>query len=99
MVKEELISAIAEDTGYRRTIVSEVVDSMLRNITQELSRGNKVRLSKFGTFEPTERAARTGRNPRTREPVPIPARTVPTFKPGERLKSAVIKEGCLINGL
>lgn len=91
MTKEELISIIAEDTGYRRTEVSAIVNSITQNITWALSQGQKVQLSGFGTFEPTYRAARTGRNPHTKEPVPIPARVMPTFKPGEKLKSAVVK--------
>lgn len=91
MTKEELISTIAEDTGYRRTEVSAIVNSMTQNITWALSQGQKVQLSGFGIFEPTHRAARMGRNPHTKEPVPIPARVMPTFKPGEKLKNAVVK--------
>lgn len=91
MTKEELISTIADDTGYRRTEVSAIVNSMMQNITRALSQGQKVKLSGFGTFEPTYRAARMGRNPHTKEPVPIPARIMPTFKAGEKLKNAVVK--------
>lgn len=92
MVKEELIGVIARDTGYRREMVSVIVDSMLKNITLALSKGDKIKLSGFGAFEATERAARVGRNPLTKEPVPIPARIMPTFRPSGKLKNAVIKD-------
>lgn len=75
-------------------IVGEVIDSLLKNITSELSIGNRVQFAGFGTFEPKEMAERVGRNPRTNEPVKIPARVVPSFKPGNRLKKAVTKNKC-----
>ena len=52
----------------------------------ELKKGEKVQLVGFGTFELSERAAREGRNPRTKEPITIPASTVPVFKAGKALK-------------
>ena len=57
-----------------------------------LSKGDKVQFSGFGTFEPKKRAARTGRNPHTKEAVPIPARILPVFTAGKYLKDAVEKE-------
>lgn len=92
MKKDNLISAIVSDTGYSRNAVSTIVESMLTNITFALSRGDKVKLSGFGVFEPKKRAARTGRNPHTREAVHIPARVLPVFTAGKLLKDAVEKE-------
>ena len=89
MVKENIVSKISAQTGYSRFVVSSIVDTLLNEITMELSRGEKVKFAGFGTFEPKKRAARTGRNPHTNEVVPIPARVMPVFKPGEHLKFAV----------
>lgn len=91
MIKEEMVIAVAQEVGCRQSVVSEVIDSLLRNITDELSKGNKVQFVGFGSFEPKQRAERVGRNPHTNEPVPIPSRIVPSFKPGARLKSAVAR--------
>lgn len=91
MIKEDIISEICRDTGKPRFLVDEIVNSMLGNITLALSQGKEVQFAGFGTFEPKYRAARTGRNPHTNTPVPIPARVVPNFKAGTNLKKAVIK--------
>ena len=92
MIKEDIITAVANDTGYRRTAVSDIVESTINNITSALSRGEKVQFSGFGTFEPKKRAARTGRNPHTGEKVAIPARVMPVFTAGKYLKNSVSKE-------
>lgn len=94
MTKDEMVTKIAQHSGIRQLYVSTVVDYLLEYIIDELAAGNKVKLAGFGTFEPKEQAARTGRNPRTNEPVPIPARVVPSFKPANRLKEAVIRTKC-----
>lgn len=91
MTKAELIEAIAKDTGCRKKVVSEIINSMVQNITLSLSQGDEVCLSNFGSFKLVQRAARIGRNPRNKEPVSIPARVVPIFKPGKTLKNAVSK--------
>lgn len=92
MIKEDMINTISSDTGYTRGMVATVVDSMLQNIIWALSKGEKVQFSGFGTFEPKQRAARIGRNPHTKEAVPIPARVMPVFTAGTTLKNAVEKE-------
>lgn len=92
MIKEDIITAVANDTGYRRTAVSDIVESTINNITSALSRGERVQFSGFGTFEPKKRAARTGRNPHTGEKVAIPARIMPVFTAGKCLKNSVSKE-------
>ena len=89
MIKEDMIGLVSSDTGYSRGVVSAVIESMLINITNTLANGDKVQFSGFGTFEPKYRAARTGRNPHTSEPVHIPARVMPTFSVGKNLKKAV----------
>lgn len=94
VVKEEIVTTVANETGYSQKIVATVVDTLLNDITDEMANGNKVQFMGFGVFEPKEMAARTGRNPHTNEPVPIPARVVPSFKPGNRLKAAVIRTEC-----
>lgn len=94
MVKEELVANVSKDTGYSQIVVSKIIESVLANITSELSIGNRIQLMGFGVFEPKRMAARTGRNPHTNEPVPIPARVVPSFKPGNRLKEAVTRTEC-----
>jgi DNA-binding protein HU-beta len=91
IIKEEVISEVCNDTAYSRGIVTSVLNSLLANITLELSKGNRVQFAGFGTFELKERAARTGRNPHTGEAVPIPARVIPSFEAGERLKRAAIQ--------
>lgn len=91
MIKEDIINEVCRDTRKPRFVVEEVVNSTLENITLAMSQGKEVQFAGFGTFEPKKRAARTGRNPHTNEPVPIPARVVPSFKAGKYLKRAVTK--------
>lgn len=92
LIKEDIIFAVCRETHKPRYMVEEIVDSTLRNITLALSQSKSVQFAGFGTFEPKERAARTGRNPHKNTPVPIPARIVPSFKPGKNLKDAVTKQ-------
>lgn len=89
--KEQIISEICSNTYWSRYMVSSIVDSLLDNIIRQLSKGNRVQLYGFGTFRLKEQAKRTGRNPLTNEVVPIPARVVPSFTAGERMKKAAIK--------
>lgn len=91
MIKEDIIAEVCRDTRLPKHVVENVVNCTLSNITMALSLGKEVKFAGFGTFEPKQRAARTGRNPHTNEPVHIPARVMPTFKPGSLLKTAVIK--------
>jgi DNA-binding protein HU-beta len=59
-------------------------------IRSSVARGDKVTLAGFGTFEKKRRAARTGRNPRTGDAVKVPARVVPSFRPGKEFREAVL---------
>ena len=92
MIKEDMVSLVSDATGYSKSVVSTIIESTLENITLALANGSKVRFSGFGTFEPKHRAARTGRNPHTKEAVHIPARIMPVFSAGKKLKNAVGKE-------
>lgn len=91
MIKEEIITTVSKETGYSRSVTEEIVKSLFSNITEALASGQKVKFTGFGTFEPKERAARIGRNLHTNQPVPIPARIIPAFRPGKNLKTALCK--------
>ncbi len=89
MNKTELIDAVAEGADISKAAASRAVDTMLDSISNSLAKGDQVTLVGFGTFSVKDRAARTGRNPRTGEPIDIPAAKVPGFKAGKALKDAV----------
>ncbi len=89
MNKAELIDAVAENADISRAAATRAVDTVLESITATLKNGEQVALIGFGTFSVKDRAARTGRNPRTGEPLEIPAARVPSFKAGKALKDAV----------
>lgn len=89
MNKAALIDAIAERAGVTKKDAASMLDATLDSITAALVAGDSVRLTGFGTFEIKARAARTGRNPRTKEAVQIPASKSPVFKPGKTLKETV----------
>jgi len=87
--KSELIDAIAASADLPKTVAGRALDAVVESITNALKDGDSVSLVGFGTFAVKERAARTGRNPQTREPIEIAAARVPSFKPGKTLKDAV----------
>lgn len=89
MNKSELISKVSEKAEVSKAEAGRVVDAVLESVTEALSTSDTVTLIGFGTFTVRERAARTGRNPRTNEPIQIEAAKVPAFKPGKALKDAV----------
>ena len=89
MNKTELIDAVAESADISKAAANRAVDTVLDSITQALKGGDQVTLVGFGTFQVKDRAARTGRNPRTGEPLQIAAARVPSFKAGKALKDAV----------
>lgn len=89
MNKQDLINAVANDTSLAKKDVANVIDSTFSNITSTLKGGNEARFVGFGTFTVTNRAATEGRNPRTGEPIKIPASKQPKFRPGKELKDAV----------
>ena len=87
MIKSELIQKIAEDNPhlYQRD-VERIVSTVFEEITAALSRGDRVELRGFGAFSVKRRDGRMGRNPRTGETVPVPAKAVPFFKTGKELR-------------
>ena len=89
MNKAELIAAVAEKTGLSKKDTEAVVSASLEVITESLAQGEKVQLVGFGSFETKARAARIGRNPRTKEEIKIPASKLPVFKAGKALKDTV----------
>ena len=91
MNKSELISAVAEKSALSKKDSEAAVSAVLDVIADALAQGDEVRLVGFGTFEVKKREARMGLNPKTKEPVPIPATKVPAFKPGKALKDVVAK--------
>ncbi len=91
MNKAELINAVAEKAGLSKKDTELAVGAVIDVITDALKKGDKVQLVGFGGFEVKARAERTGRNPKTKEPITIPASKVPVFKAGKALKDAVAK--------
>ena len=91
MNKAELINAAAEKSGLSKKDTETVVNATIDVIAGTLADGDKVQLVGFGAFEVKSRAERTGRNPKTKEEIKIPASKVPVFKPGKALKDAVAK--------
>ncbi|WP_458863775.1 HU family DNA-binding protein [Acidaminobacterium chupaoyuni] len=91
MNKTELIAAIAEQAGLNKKQSEDALVAMIDAVSNELAQGGKVQLIGFGSFETKERAARVGRNPKTKEEIQIPASTYPVFKAGKALKDKVSK--------
>jgi DNA-binding protein HU-beta len=89
MNKNDLIARVADMTGASRNDATRLVEATLDAITAALKQGDEVRLVGFGTFVVSQRAATTGRNPRTGEEIRIPAVKQPKFKAGKQLKDAV----------
>ena len=89
MNKDDLISKVASTVGLSKTEAAKSVDAVFSTISGSLKNGNEVRLVGFGTFLVSNRAATTGRNPRTGESIQIPAKKVPKFRAGKVLKSTV----------
>ena len=89
MNKTELIAEVAEKAELSKKDAEAAITATIDAITAALCREEKVQLVGFGSFEVKTRAERMGRNPQTKEPIPIPASKVPVFKPGKALKDAV----------
>ena len=89
MNKTELINAVAEKAGLSKKAAEAAVNATLSAITEGLKSDEKVQLVGFGSFEVKKRAAHQGRNPKTNEPMEIPASVVPVFRAGKALKDAV----------
>ena len=94
MNKSQLVRTVSESTSLTRRTVEDVVDVLFDSIVTAVQSGRKVTVIGFGTFTPTKRAPRLGRNPRTGAAVPIPASKGVRFATGSTFKSALTpKEG------
>ena len=91
MNKTELIAAVAERAELSKRDAESAVSAAIDVITEALRQEEKVQLVGFGSFEVKTRAERMGRNPQTKEPIPIPASRAPVFKAGTALKDAVAR--------
>jgi DNA-binding protein HU-beta len=87
--KNDLVAAVADDSGLSKKDAASAVDSVIGVITDALKSGDEVRLVGFGTFAVAQRAASQGRNPRTGETIEISASKQPKFKAGRALKDAI----------
>ena len=92
MNKAELVDVIANVSTITKRDVEEVINKAMETIVKSVAKGEKVTLVGFGTFEARQRKARTGRNPKTNEPIHIPAKRVPGFKVGKEFSEAVNKK-------
>ena len=89
MNKEELVQEIAKKANVTQKDASSVLTAFIETVEKTVSKGKKVTLVGFGTFEPRKRAARNGRNPQTGKAIKIPAKTVPVFSAGKKFKTIV----------
>ena len=89
MNKAEFVEAVADNAELTKADAGRAVDAMVAAITKALKSGDSVTVVGFGTFQVRERAARTGRNPKTGDAIKIEASKNPAFKAGKALKDAV----------
>lgn len=89
MNKTELIEHIAKQADISKAAAARALEAMIGGVTSTLRKGEPVSLVGFGTFAVGRRAARTGRNPRTGDPIAIEAMKVPKFRPGKALKDGI----------
>ncbi len=89
MNKTDLIAGIAEKSGLTKKDSEKAIEAFVATVQEALVAGNKISLAGFGTFEVKEKAARNGVNPRTKEPIVIPATKAPSFKISKTLKDMV----------
>ncbi len=89
MNKAELVEEVSGKTGLTKKETQNVINAVTETIGDTLSRGEKVTLVGFGTFQAANRKARRGINPQTRESIQIPAKKVPKFAPGKGLREKV----------
>ncbi|MEZ5344444.1 MAG: HU family DNA-binding protein [Pyrinomonadaceae bacterium] len=89
MTKADLVEIVARESEMTKKDVEQLVEIIFDSIVGTLNRGEKIELRGFGSFRVRERSARKGRNPKTGEPVEIPAKRVAYFKPGKDLKEII----------
>jgi nucleoid DNA-binding protein len=89
MNKSELVEILSVKTDVSKAAAAKSIETLVEIITATVAKGDDVALIGFGTFKPSKRAARAGKNPKTGEALKIAATTVPTFKAGAAFKAAV----------
>ena len=89
MTKAELVEDVARAAELTKKDAERLVEIVFESIIDTLNQGEKIELRGFGSFRVRERGARRGRNPKTGDPVDIPAKRVPYFKPGKELKELI----------
>src|SRR6266853_96765 len=89
MTKAELVEDVARAAELTKKDAERLVEIVFESIIESLNHGEKIELRGFGSFRVRERGARRGRNPKTGDPVSIPAKRVPYFKPGKELKELI----------
>ena len=89
MNKTELVAALAEKAELSKKDSEKALKAFTEIVTEELKKGEKIQLVGFGTFEVSNRAARTGKNPQTGKAIDIPASKAPKFKAGKALKDTI----------
>jgi integration host factor subunit beta len=89
MTKAELVEDVADAAELTKKDAERLVEIVFESIIETLNQGEKIELRGFGSFRVRERGARRGRNPKTGDPVSIPAKRVPYFKPGKELKELI----------
>ena len=89
LTKAEMAERLYEDVGLNKREAKEFVDAFFDALREALEQGQQVKLSGFGNFDLRRKNQRPGRNPKTGEEIPISARTVVTFRPGQKLKERV----------
>jgi integration host factor subunit beta len=92
MTKAELVEDVARAAELTKKDAERLVEIVFESIIETLNQGEKIELRGFGSFRVRERGARRGRNPKTGDPVNIPAKRVPYFKPGKELKELINEE-------
>jgi len=89
LTKADMAEYLFEELGLNKREAKDIVEMFFEKIRAALERGEQVKLSGFGNFDLREKRQRPGRNPKTGEEIPITARRVVTFRPGQKLKSRV----------
>ncbi len=89
MKKADLVSRVASGAGITKKAAEDAINAFMQGVSSALSKGDKVTLVGFGTFSVRRRASRKARNPRTGKPINVPAKKVPKFQAGAKLREAV----------
>ncbi len=89
LTKADMAESLFNELGLHKNEARELVNSYFEELTASLAVGKQVKLAGFGNFDLRDKSARPGRNPKTGEEIPITARRVVTFRPGEKLRARV----------